>query len=160
MTTNSTSPVVNSVKKLLVLSCCFLPLSSFAAEFEFSVGAGYQYSGVIGTQFAMKTKQSKYFVSVGLPGASVGMQTVLFDNDHHSMGFSVGRLQEMVADGDQNYGFITYNYHFSGFANSGWVLGAGVGVYDEQAYTPLFSNNQSVNPPSKAMITLDIGYKF
>ena len=46
-----------------------------------------------------------------------------------------------------------------GFKSNGWVFGAGVGIYDDESYTPLFGNER-VNPSKKAMITLDVGYKF
>lgn len=145
-------------KKSLVLLLSSLPLSVFGAEFEFSLGAGFQYSGIIGTQFSVKHQDSKYFISAGLPGASVGMQTIISDDEHHSAGFSLGKIQGLF-NGDSRYGFITYNYHVDGFKNKGWVLGAGIGAYDEESYKPLFSNEPE-NPSTKAMFTLDVGYKF
>jgi hypothetical protein len=42
---------------------------------------------------------------------------------------------------------------------NGVVLGVGLGVYDEESYRPLFGSEQ-VNSSQKAMLTLDIGYKF
>ena len=145
-------------KKPLLLLLSYLPLSVSGAEFEFSLGAGFQYSGVIGTQFSVKHQESKYFISVGLPGYSLGMQTIVSDNEYHSAGFSLGEVQG-IFDGDSRYGFITYNYHVDGFKNKGWVLGAGVGVFDEEPYTPLFSDER-IDPSKKATVTLDIGYKF
>lgn len=150
-------------KKSLVILLSYFPLSVLGAEFEFSVGGGFQYSGIIGTQFAVKHQDSKYYVSFGLPGYSLGMQTLVLDKTHHSVGFSVGEIQGILA-GDGRYGMITYNYHLSGFKNSGWVLGTGIGVYDEQSYTTIsFSKPDGAkrsNPSSKAMFTIDIGYKF
>jgi hypothetical protein len=145
-------------KKSLVILLSYLPISVFGAEFEFSLGAGFQYSGIIGTQFSVKHQDSKYFMSVGLPGYSLGMQTILSENEYHSAGFSFGEIQS-IFDGNSRYCFITYNYHVDGFKSSGWVLGAGVGIYDEESYTPLFGNER-INPSKKAMLTLDIGYKF
>jgi hypothetical protein len=145
-------------KKSLLILLSYLPISVFGAEFEFSLGAGFQYSGIIGTQFSVAHQDSKYFMSVGLPGYSIGMQTIVSDDEYHSVGFSLGEIQG-IFDGDSRYGFITYNYHLEGFKDSGWVLGAGVGVYDEGSYTPLFSNER-INPSRKAMFTLDVGYKF
>lgn len=145
-------------KKLIFISLSYFPLSAFGAEFEFSLGAGFQYSGVIGTQFAVKHQDSKYFVSLGLPGYSLGMQTIVSDNEYHSVGFSIGEIQG-IFDGDSQYGFITYNYHLDGFKNDGWVLGTGLGLYDEESYIPLFGNER-IYPSKKAMLTLDIGYKF
>jgi len=146
------------LKKSLLILLSYLPFSAFGAEFEFSLGAGFQYSGVIGTQFSVKHQDSKYFMSVGLPGYSLGMQTIVSDNEYHSAGFSLGEIQGIL-DADGRYGFITYNYHFDGFKNSGWVLGTGVGVYDEESYTPLFGHER-INPSKKVLLTLDVGYKF
>jgi len=145
-------------KKIMIISLSYLPLSAAGAEFEFSLGAGMQYSGVIGTQFAIKHDDSKYFLSVGLPGYSLGMQTIISDNESHSAGFSLGEIQG-IWYGDSQYGFITYNYHMDGFRKSGWVFGAGVGFYEEESYTPLFGNERK-NASKKTMFTLDIGYKF
>lgn len=151
------------LKKTLVILLSYFPLSTVAAEFEFSVGSGFQYSGIIGTQFAVKHQDSKYYLSLGLPGYSFGMQTVVLDNEHHSVGFSVGEIQGIL-EGDSQYGFITYNYHVSGFKNSGWVLGTGFGVYDEHSYKRISftkpGEGKRINPSSKAMFTIDIGYKF
>ncbi|GAA5136055.1 hypothetical protein [Thalassotalea piscium] len=146
------------LNKLLLITLLYLPLTAAGAEYEFSLGAGFQYSGIVGTQFAVKHKESKYFISVGLPGYSVGMQTTVLDDQRHSVGFSIGELQG-IFDGDSRYGVFTYNYHFDGFKNTGWLLGAGIGIYDQESYKPLF-NDEPVNPSSKAMFTLDIGYKF
>lgn len=146
------------LKKSLVILLSCLPVTGFAAEFEFSLGAGLQYSGAIGTQFAVKHQDSKYFVSLGYPGYSLGMQTIISNNEYHSAGFSIGKLARIFG-GDSQYGFITYNYHVDSFKNNGWVFGAGLGVYDESSYKPLFSQKR-VNPSIKVMYTLDVGYKF
>jgi hypothetical protein len=145
-------------KKSMLILFSFLPLTAFGAEFEFSLGAGFQYSGLIGTQFSVKHQDSKYFASIGLPGYSFGMQTIVSDNENHSVGFSLGEIEGFFND-DSKYGFITYNYHVDGFKNSGWVVGTGVGFYDEDPYTPLFGK-ESTNPARKVMLTFDIGYKF
>lgn len=146
------------LNKLIVISLFYLPLSAFSAEFEFSLGAGFQYSGVIGTQFAIKHEDSKYFLSVGLPGYSLGMQTIVADNEYHSVGFSLGEIQDIFG-GDHQYGFLTYNYHMDGFKNKGWVFGTGVGFYHEESSTSLFSH-EHINGATTAMYTLDVGYKF
>ncbi len=145
-------------KKSVLILLSYLPISALGAEFEFSLGGGFQYSGIIGTQFTVKHEDSKYFISVGLPGYSLGMQTIVSENEYHSAGFSLGEIQSVFGN-DGRYGFITYNYHVDGFKNIGWVLGAGLGIYDEESYTPLFGSERT-NPSKKAMLTLDIGYKF
>lgn len=144
------------LKKPLVILLCCLPMSTFAAEFEFSLGAGFQYSGVFGTQFALKHNDSKYFASVGFVGYSLGMQTIIADNEYHSAGFSVGEIPGFFS-GDSQYGLITYNYHLSGFRNNGLVLGAGIGMVNEDTR---ISSSKEVEPSSKVLFSLDVGYKF
>lgn len=146
------------LKKSLFILLSYLPFSVFGTEFELSLGGGFQYSGLLGTQFSVKHDDSKYFMSVGIPGYSIGMQTVVSDNEYHSAGFSLGQIQG-IFDSDSRYGLITYNYHVDGFKNSGWVLGAGVGVYDEESYTSLFGSDR-INPSTTAMFSIDVGYKF
>jgi len=130
--------------------------SDTAFESELSIGAGFQYSGLLGAQFALKDDDIKYYLSVGLPGFSVGLQKVVSDNDHHSVGFSLGELSAIYGDNDNQYGFLTYNYHLHGFKSSGLVFGTGIGVYQERTYS---SHGHDIDE-FKAMLTLDIGYKF
>ncbi|MGJ8679169.1 hypothetical protein [Paraglaciecola sp.] len=145
-------------KYSIIIFTFFISLNTLGSEFEFSLGGGFQYSGLVGTQFSLKNNDSKYYISVGLPGYGVGMQTTVSDNQQHTMGLSVGNIKS-IFDHDSYYGFLTYNYHPSGFNNHGWVFGTGIGVYDEKEFTRLFSHERE-NPKPKAMITLDIGYKF
>lgn len=146
------------LKKLVFVVLVALPIKSVAAEFDWSVGAGLQYSGIIGTQLGVKHNHSKYFVSLGLPGYSVGMQTMIGASELHSVGFSVGEI-EVIFNSTARYGVVTYNYHPSGFNNKGWVFGGGVGIFDEKKHRLLFTN-QYENPSAKAILTLDVGYKF
>jgi hypothetical protein len=52
--------------------------------------------------------------------------------------------------------FGTYNYHFQGFTDSGWVAGVGLGIRRED---DSFFRDSGVKKTSAA-ITLEIGYKF
>ncbi|GAC28473.1 hypothetical protein [Brumicola pallidula] len=101
------------------------------------------------------------------------MQTIVSDNEYYSVGFSLGKLDGLLNDGLLNggllndgllndggrNGLITYNYHMSGFKNDGWVVGTGIGFYDEKSYTQLFTHER-ISPSKKALFTIDIGYKF
>lgn len=109
-------------KNLIFLVCSCMSMSSWAYNFEFSVGAGLQYSGILGSQFAIKDDKQKYFVALGLPGASVGMQSVVSEDEKHSVGFSVGVMKGLFSS-DTRYGILTYNYHLNGFKND-------VAIYD------------------------------
>lgn len=146
-------------KNLIIILFAYLPFSASGADFEFSVGGGFQYSGVIGTQFAIKDDNKKYFISFGLPGISVGMQSAFSNNDKHSVGFSVGKLSGFYS-ADTEFGFITYNYHFTGFKNNGWVLGTGIGYYSQDENKKFFGGGQINERESGVALTFDIGYKF
>lgn len=146
-------------KRFIIILLGYLPFYSWGGDFEFSVGGGYQYSGIIGTQFAIKDDNKKYFVSIGLPGVSVGMQYAFSNNLKHSAGFSVGKLFNAF-NADTEYGFITYNYHFSGFKNNGWVLGTGIGYYNRDENRIFFGGGQVNERDNGIATTLDIGYKF
>ena len=80
---------------------------------------------------------------MSVPGYSLGVQTIVSDNEYYSVGFSLGKLDGLLNDGLLNdggrNGLITYNYHMSGFKNDGWVVGTGIGFYDEKSYTQLFT---------------------
>ena len=146
-------------KNLAIILLTCTPLSTWGGDFEFSVGAGYQYSGFIGTQFTFKEYDQKYFISLGLLGASVGMQSTFSSNENHSVGFSVGKLAGVLS-ADTEYGFLTYNYHFSGFQNNGWVLGTGIGYYNKNEYEVFFGKGKTRERENGVALTLDIGYKF
>ena len=81
---------------------------------------------------------------------------------------------KQYADNNPNYqkgdvtGFKEYSCYSSSLylssnkesiKNDGWVVGTGLGFYDEKSYIPLFSNER-ISPSKKLMFTFDIGYKF
>jgi hypothetical protein len=150
---------VEMFKNLIIILLTCTPLYTWGGDFEFSVGGGYQYSGIIGTQFTFKEDDKKYFISLGLPGISVGMQSTFSNNENHSVGFSVGKLAGVLS-ADTEYGFITYNYHFSGFQNNSWVLGTGIGYYNQDEHMEFFSSGKPKERENGMALTFDIGYKF
>jgi hypothetical protein len=134
-------------------------MSSWAYNFEFSVGAGLQYSGILGSQFAIKDDKQKYFVALGLPGASVGMQSVVSEDEKHSVGFSVGVMKGLFSS-DTRYGILTYNYHLNGFNNDGVVFGLGAGYSSADEYKVFFGGGEVAEEDKGLIFSLDIGYKF
>ena len=96
---------------------------------------------------------------IGLPGVSVGMQSAFLNNVKHWAGFSVSKLFNAF-NADTEYGLITYNYHFSGFKNNGWVSGTGIGYYNRDEHKILFGGGQVNKRDNGIATTLDIGYKF
>jgi hypothetical protein len=140
------------LKKLIVISS--LLFSSIAtAELRVTAGAGHQYGGILGAQFAYQTPGSQYYLSLGLVGAAVGFQTTFEDNSKRAFGLSGGFE---AANSEDGFVFATYNYHFQGFTESGWVAGVGIGVRREDDG---FFQDSGTKKTSGA-ITLDIGYKF
>jgi hypothetical protein len=129
----------------------FISVSSSAAELEISTGFGHQYGGILGAQFAKKSEFSKYYISTGLLGASVGFETTFQKNSMHSYGLAVGA--EAVSS-EKGFAFATYNYHFNGFSNNGLVLGTGIGIRRSE-YTLGADDTET-----SYSLTLNIAYKF
>jgi len=150
-----------SLKKVVIkISIILLPFFSFVSstgEFEAAIGAGHEYGGVLGGQFAYKTEYSKYYASVGIVGFSTGFQTTFSKNSKHAYGVTLGAE---AMESSEGFLFATYNYHFKGFSNNGFVVGTGVGFTKGDSAWP---GNCFIDCPSaekKAMVTLNIGYKF
>ncbi|MCL1044346.1 hypothetical protein L2737_03225 [Shewanella electrodiphila] len=142
---------------LLALSFVTLMCSpglSSAGEFEPAVGLGHQFGGVLGGQFAYKTASTKYYASVGLVGFAAGLQTTFSENSKHAYGIVVGREELQSEDG---FAFITYDYHFDGFAQKGFVIGTGIGVTREDE-GGLYADKGDTD--TSTSITLNFGYKF
>ncbi|WP_019028947.1 hypothetical protein [Colwellia piezophila] len=144
--------------KISLIALLLISFSSSAGDFEFAIGAGHEYGGILGGQFAYKTEYSKYYGSVGVVGFSTGFQTTFSKNSKHAYGVTVGAE---AIDSSEGFLFATYNYHFKGFSNNGFVIGTGIG-FTKGDGVPL-GGGCYVDCPStekKAMITLNIGYKF
>ncbi len=144
--------------KLSIIALFFV--SSFASsltsagEYETTFGIGHQYGGILGAQFSYKTESTKYFGSLGVIGAAAGYQTTFSKNSKHAYGFVIGREELQSEDG---FLFATYDYHFEGFANKGFVIGTGLGFTREDTggfYADLGKTETSTS------VTLNIGYKF
>ena len=139
--------------KLLIVISSLLVSSIATAELRLAAGAGHQYGGILGAQFSYQTPGSEYYLSVGLVGAAAGFKTTFEDNSKHAFGLSGG---SEAANSEDGFIFATYNYHFQGFTESGWVTGVGIGVRRED---DSFFRDSGTKKTSGA-ITLDIGYKF
>ncbi|MAT39868.1 MAG: hypothetical protein CL946_09725 [Ectothiorhodospiraceae bacterium] len=143
-------------KIIMIFMLLLAPISSQGGNFGFSLGAGLQYSGVLGTQFSFRQKNIKYHLSVGVPGYSLGLEKSFSRYNNHSVGLVAGEMFMLFAKENAKYSFATYNYHFSGFSNSGWVIGGGLGLYKEGAA----SWGDDDDPKAKTTYTVDVGYKF
>ena len=73
-------------KIIMIFMLLLAPISSQGGNFGFSLGAGLQYSGVLGTQFSFRQKNIKYHLSVGVPGYSLGLEKSFSRYNNHSVG--------------------------------------------------------------------------
>ena len=148
--------------KKVILALSLVSLFSSAGEFETSVGLGHEYGSVLGAQLGYKTEFTKYYASVGYIGYAAGFQTTFSENSKHAYGLVAG-----MEAWESEYGFVfaTYDYHFNGFSNPGFVIGTGFGLTRGEGLSDSFedlfnSNRTSRKEDAKAEFTLNIGYKF
>jgi len=139
---------------IIALSLSLVSLFSSAGEYETAVGLGEQYGGVLGAQFSYKTESNKYYGSLGLGAISAGFQTTFSQNSKHAYGLVIGWEVLRSEDG---FLFATYDYHFNGFSETGFVLGTGIGVTREDEGGLFSDRGKTETSPS---VTLNIGYKF
>ncbi|MBQ4877774.1 hypothetical protein J8M21_11200 [Pseudoalteromonas luteoviolacea] len=145
-------------KAVLLFKLLFMSFFTHSAAIELSTGVGTQYGGIGGQQLAIRLDESKYFVAIGFLGASAGAQYQISDNSRHTMGVNFGRLLGILRD-DTDYVALTYNYHLTGFHNSGFEIGTGLGVYhrDESTFLSGIEIEEKTTEPT---LIFNIGYKF
>ena len=142
------------MKKIICLIALTLMFSvSTHAETQYTVGLGYQYGGVLGAQVAYIDGNNKYFASLGLIGAALGAQRVFGSERKHSFGVVIGKEELTSEDG---FTLVTYNYHASGFNNTGLVFGLSAGVKSEDAGFYVDYNGTKTD----GVVMINIGYKF
>ena len=144
-------------KFLIIPLLICAPKLTWAIDYNFTVGLGTQYGG-LGSQYVINHEDSKYYVALGLPGASVGMKTLISENQYHSMGTNYGKIFGLY-NYDTEFVAMTYNYHFNGFKRRGWELGAGLGYMKETRYKYLFSNKKR-EEKTGSRIVFNLGYSF
>ncbi|GLR72151.1 hypothetical protein [Agaribacter marinus] len=146
------------MRLLFVVSSLFLLIlfsaPSFAHKYETSVGVGHQYGGLLGVKVAYKSAQTKYYGALGLVGVSVGMQTTFSKGSKHTYGFTLGREELQSEDG---FLFVTYDYHFNGFQQEGFVIGTGLGITREDD-GGFLADKGDIETSTSATLTL--AYKF
>jgi|TARA_B110000438_G_scaffold303545_1_gene365540 hypothetical protein len=150
--------------KKYIIALSFVSLVSSSGEFETAVGLGHQYGSILGAQFGYKTELTKYYASLGYVGFAVGFQTTLSENSNHAYGVVAGIE---AWESDHGFVFATYDYHFSGFSNPGFVVGTGFGFTRGEGAFDIFDDgliqntrNERRKEDIKASFTLSIGYKF
>jgi hypothetical protein len=136
-----------------------LSFSSHANDISYGVGIGGPYAGAIGFQVAMSSedKQHKYYAALGLPGVSLGTQSVL-ENKHYSWGINVG-VFDGIFGGHTKYIGPTFNYHVDGFNEDGWQIGTAIYILRETNHTTLFSNTVEEDD-NHVTLGIQLGYHF
>lgn len=144
--------------KKIIATLSLVSATAFASDvensFKFSVGLGHQYAGILGAQFSYKTEYTKYYGSVGVIGLATGFETTLEKNSVHAYGLVIGKEELRSEDG---FIFATYNYHFNGFNQKGFVIGAGIGITREDEGGFWRNRGKTKSTPS---FSLNLGYKF
>ena len=114
-----------------------------------SIGLGLDHGG-IGGKYAINRDKNKYYGSIGVLsyssdtgvdiGYGLGWERLIIE-DNHSAGLFIGTVASSMkaSTAVTYYGMsANYNYYFSGFSNSSFVLGAsiysGITSEDESRY--------------------------
>ena len=97
-----------------------LPTLGFA-EYQGGMGIGLQYGG-FGYQASLVSEQAKFFLSVGVISASIGVQKTLGVDRQHSLGLNLGS-----ATFGEDFAGLTYNYYSHGVTERGTVVGIEIG---------------------------------
>ncbi|WP_413662519.1 hypothetical protein ACG1BZ_14980 [Microbulbifer sp. CNSA002] len=138
-----------------LLSVFFLTCSAFASaagDSNFSLGGGQDHAG-IGAKYSINRGKDKYFGSLGWKGYSDEAGSVagyglgwerLVASDSHSLGVFLGLVEvNYRRDEAARYNGIAllYNYYFSGFSESSFVLGAAVHAGTRSGDEPYFDEH-------------------
>ncbi|QFT54567.1 hypothetical protein [Microbulbifer sp. THAF38] len=138
-----------------LLSVFFLTCSMFASaagDSNFSLGVGVDHAG-LGAKYSINRGKDKYFGSLGWKGFSDQAGSVtgwglgwehLVSSDSHSLGTFLG-LVEVDYAGDSAVRYhgvaLLYNYYFSGFSESSFVLGAAIHAGASSYDGPYYDDN-------------------
>jgi len=138
--------------------------SCFAADdSNFSLGLGTDHGG-LGAKYSFNRNDTKYYASLGVRvhssdgtglGYGVGYDRKI-GNDNHSLGVFGGSVSAEIAHGEVAiyHGLSgTYNYYFSGFNNSSFVLGGSI-------YSGITSKNKNRFEENTSGVTLKIAYQW
>ena len=149
--------IKGTISTLLFLSYLWLNCSAAERTYVNSVGLGYQFGSVlVGNQFSLKSDSDKIFASLGLVGYALGYQVAIKENDKNSIGLVVG--QTIIPDARGGFLMLSYNYHFDGFSQKGWVIGVDAGMKKSDEY---WSDDVAFEEDQlSTAIMLNIGYQF
>ncbi|PHS18910.1 MAG: hypothetical protein COA86_07005 [Kangiella sp.] len=144
--------MINKLVVAILFLILFAP-NSKAGDFQSAAGIGFQY-GIVGGQFSYKEDLTKYYLSLGMFGGGIGFKRALEKDSKHAFGAIFVEATTFVSD--HRFAGLTYNYHFNGFTDAGWVVGVSAGRI-------WYVNNLSpdVNDDKYEYgATINIGYQF
>ena len=140
-------------KNMLLVSTLFLSSFANADENKISAGAGFQYGGAVGVQYAINAgESSRVFASIGLVGAAVGYEYAF--SEQNAISFAVGSEQLYSEKG---FVMLEYNHYFQGRKNAGWRFGVGIGItrQDQGSWWADYGKTDTKATPS-----INLGYQF
>jgi len=150
-----------------ILSVLAMSASSFcfaADDSNFSLGLGTDHGG-LGAKYSINIDDSKYYASLGVRvhsseggtgfGYGVGWDHKIGGNNH-SLGIFAGAVSAQISHGEVAlyHGLSgTYNYYFSGFNNSTFVMGGSI-------YSGVTSKNEYIFEESSSGVALKLAYQW
>jgi hypothetical protein len=144
---------------LMLLSSNTIYANESSFDSSISVGAGYQYGGVLGVRYNIVNDKHLYFGSLGLVGGALGYEYFLDQNNKHAIGLSVG---SEVLTSENGFAVIVYEFYPSGFDANGWQLGVSSGLRREDSFSSvegsIFPNKSGSK--TKLALMFSAGYKF
>ncbi|CAM4227498.1 hypothetical protein [Pseudoalteromonas byunsanensis] len=126
------------------------------SENNWTLGVGlFEYGGHFGAKYQTQLS-GNHFVSgsFGIIGYSLGYEFKV--NEKLSLGATLGQQVGYAEDG---YFVTKLNYHFSGFDNSGFVIGASLGVKEDDGDCLVLCPREDGNGLESAA-GIHLGYKF
>ena len=129
-----------------------------------SLGFGLDH-GYLGGKYAINRDKNKYYASLGVLsyssesgtelGYGLGWERLIWE-DTHSVGLLLGTVSSKIYNerAVNYYGMsANYNYYFSGFTNSSFVLGASI-------YSGVTSEDESKYDESTSGLLFKIAYQW
>ena len=133
-----------AIRILLVFSMLVFPCQA-KSEFNWGVGIGLQYGGILGWQGAYRFSSTKVRIAIGVIGLNLGIEQLLSNN------FSVGIQGFGVGSTAGWGGFI--NYQLPAGGRKQWVFG--LDLIRKASTSVITATSESTN-----VLSVSIGYNF
>ncbi|WP_105169185.1 hypothetical protein [Pseudoalteromonas sp. T1lg23B] len=142
--------------RYVLLAALLFASHNAAAQNNWSAGAGlFEYGGHIGAKYQVQLSGNHFAsASFGVIGYALGYEYKL--SEKLSIGATLGQQVGYAEDG---YFATKLNYHFNGFDNSGLVIGASIGMKEDDGDCLVLCPKEDTNSLEGAA-GIHIGYKF